>query len=555
MYALLLYLCKLSISLAVVYLFYQLVLRPLTFYQWNRWYLLLYTALCFYIPFIDLMPVLDKSPSSMETMVYLVPNINSIIPEASWFESLEYWDYLILMFGIGVVIFIVKFLVQIFSLYRLKKKATLIHDESVKMYDVPIEGLQPFSFGKNIFLNTDMHSSEDLEKIVAHEFVHVAQKHSIDVLWVELLCIVQWYNPFVWLIKRSVKQNLEFIADQNIVNTGLDKKEYQYLLLKVIGNKQFSITNNFNFQSLKNRIKMMNKLRSTKIHLTKFLFMLPVVALLLLSFRNQIKEIVVKTDKETLFNEQLPYQKPDLITSTVISKKSIKNQKQKAFVIKDTVPKGNGKIVIKGDTLILRGGSGTILRNPLYVIDGKAFFNENDISNIDAKNIESITVLKDKAAVELYGENGKNGVIIIDLKRPISSDTLVEKVVVGKAKSKSINNDFREVVVAGHPKGNELKEVRIEDIKYNISRSEGYKASGNGEGKTSIVVRGRSQKSSLDNYKEALIIVDGEPMTRSKFDKINPDTIVEIEVLKEASAQKYYGNKGKNGVLVITTRK
>ncbi len=97
-----------------------------------------------------------------------------------------------------------------------------------------------------------MHSGEDLEEIIRHEFVHVKQKHTIDIMWCELLCMLNWFNPFVWMLRHNVKQNLEFIADNKVLQSGLDRKEYQYLLLKVMGNRQFAFTNHFNFSSLKN---------------------------------------------------------------------------------------------------------------------------------------------------------------------------------------------------------------------------------------------------------------------------------------------------------------
>jgi beta-lactamase regulating signal transducer with metallopeptidase domain len=94
--------------------------------------------------------------------------------------------------------------------------------------------------------------------------VHVRQKHTVDILLAELLTIVNWYNPFVWLIRYSIRQNLEFIADCEVLKKGLDKKSYQYHLLSVMGQVEYKLANNFNFSSLKKRIVMMNKLRSAR---------------------------------------------------------------------------------------------------------------------------------------------------------------------------------------------------------------------------------------------------------------------------------------------------
>ena len=132
---------------------------------------------------------------------------------------------------------------------------------------------------------------DELKEIIRHEFIHVKQKHTLDIIWGELLCILNWYNPIAWLIRKSIRQNLEFIADNKVLQSGIDKKEYQYLLLKVIGVSHFSIATQFNFSSLKKRIAMMNKIKSARVHLLKFLFMLPLIAVLLLAFRNKFNEI------------------------------------------------------------------------------------------------------------------------------------------------------------------------------------------------------------------------------------------------------------------------
>jgi hypothetical protein len=144
----------------------------------------------------------------------------------------------------------------------------------------------PFSFGNAIFINQHRHTEAELQEIIRHEFVHIRQRHTIDVLFTELLCILNWYNPAAWGLRRAVRQNLEFIADNEVLQSGLDKQTYQYLLLNVMGQPQFRIATPFNFSSLKNRIVMMNKMKSAKAHLVKFLFMLPLLAVLLLSFRN-----------------------------------------------------------------------------------------------------------------------------------------------------------------------------------------------------------------------------------------------------------------------------
>jgi beta-lactamase regulating signal transducer with metallopeptidase domain len=303
------YLFKLTICLAMVYLFYHFLLRRLTFYHHNRWYLSVYTLLSFFIPFINISPVLEKNKLADNKIVQLFPNVNILNVDDSHISNSAFpaenswtrWDWILLIFSLGFLILITRFLFQYLSFYRMRRQAQLISDKGMKLYQVN-KTIIPFSFGRSIFINRARHNEQDLEEIIRHEFVHVKQRHTIDIIWAEFLCAVNWFNPFAWLLSRAIRENLEFIADNKVVESGIDKKQYQYLLLKVIGIPEFSIASQFNFSSLKKRIAMMNKVRTAKLQLLKSLFILPVIAVLLLAFRNNIQrntssaQTIIKTD-------------------------------------------------------------------------------------------------------------------------------------------------------------------------------------------------------------------------------------------------------------------
>jgi beta-lactamase regulating signal transducer with metallopeptidase domain len=307
------YLLKLSFSLAVVFLFYHLVLRKLTFYNWNRWYLLGYTLLSFLIPFIDITPMLQQQEWTENGFIQWVPVIDpqqAIVTtgvSTATASSISVWTIISAVFISGALFMLVRLIVQLVSFRRIIKKSELISATNMKIYQVN-DSIIPFSFGNSIFINRNLHSEEELQDIIRHEFVHVRQRHSIDIIWGELLCLLNWYNPFAWLLKRSIRQNLEFVADNKVLENGIGKKQYQYLLLKVIGNSQFSIANQFNFSSLKKRIAMMNKMKTARVHVIRFLFVLPLLFVLLVAFRNRYmdtdKEPVIRTavivvDKDT----------------------------------------------------------------------------------------------------------------------------------------------------------------------------------------------------------------------------------------------------------------
>ena len=117
---------------------------------------------------------------------------------------------------------------------------------------------------------------------MTHELAHCRQRHSVDILFTELFAIAFWVNPFVWLLKREVRLNLEYLADNNVLANGTDSKEYQYHLLGLAYRKNVAtISNNFNVLPLKKRIKMMNKKRTKKIAKAKYALYIPLAAMLL----------------------------------------------------------------------------------------------------------------------------------------------------------------------------------------------------------------------------------------------------------------------------------
>lgn len=330
------YLLKISISLAVVWLFYQLLLRRLTFYNCNRWFLVGYSALAFFIPLIDISPALERTALMQSDMVQLIPVVHHFTNDEKTF-ALTIWDWVYILFAAGCIALLIRLIIQHVSFLRLRQSARLLLESPIKVYQVN-ERIMPFSFGNAIFINQEQHTDEELREIVRHEFVHVRQKHSIDMLFAEWLCILNWYNPFAWLIRNAIRQNLEYIADNKVVQNGIDKKEYQYLLLKVIGVSHYSIATNFNFSSLKNRIAMMNKMESGKVHLIKFLFALPLIAAMLLAFRDRlIPPATNKTSNgEVIVQDTIPKQRSGQ-PGAVSSKDSLNR-----YGVKITITKPDG---------------------------------------------------------------------------------------------------------------------------------------------------------------------------------------------------------------------
>jgi hypothetical protein len=286
------YFIKFSLSLSFLYLFYHLFLRKLTFYTWNRWYLLTYSLITFFIPFINVNPIVENQEIKEVKIIDLIPSISNyteklsnIVPIQKEAHGINAWTILLSILIGGSFVMLARLCVQLLSIWKMKRNATLINTVEGPIYQVN-QRIIPFSFGNSIFMNPDLHTEIEIQGIVLHEYVHVKQRHSVDILIGELMCIVNWYNPFAWLIRYAIRQNLEFIADHLLIHQGLDRKTYQYHLLKVVGTPLYRITNNFNLASLKKRIAMMNAIKSTKLQLLKFLFVLPILSILLLAFRD-----------------------------------------------------------------------------------------------------------------------------------------------------------------------------------------------------------------------------------------------------------------------------
>jgi len=298
------YVLKVSIGMMVVSVFYHVVLRKYTFFNWNRWYLLGYSLLTFLIPFINIDHTLKQVELADHAVVQAIPVVQNFAVVQAHAQPVpvekipvSYSDIVLFMLLAGGLVMLMRVVLALFSYYKLKSKAQLISEGDVKVFQVE-KNITPFSFGNSIFLNRNLHDDVDLKEIMLHEFVHVKQKHTIDIILSEVLCILNWYNPFAWMIRSAIRQNLEYIADRAVLENGVDAKAYQYLLLKVVGVPEFRIANQFNFSSLKERIIMMNKMKTARIQLIRFLFVLPLISVLLVAFRSEVKDQFTKTAAE-----------------------------------------------------------------------------------------------------------------------------------------------------------------------------------------------------------------------------------------------------------------
>ncbi len=202
---------------------------------------------------------------------------------------------------LGSLFFAFRLIMQIVSIVRIRRRCREKVISGYKILDASHE-ITPFSFFNWIIVNTDAHSEEELQQILIHESTHVRQWHSADVLLGELLSVFFWWNPTVWLLKREIAINLEYLADNDVLQHGVNSREYQYYLLKLTYHETaVPLSNHFNVSQLKQRITMMNKTQSPALKLAKYLAVIPLVMLLITlnSCLNKEKQTDEKSNDQT----------------------------------------------------------------------------------------------------------------------------------------------------------------------------------------------------------------------------------------------------------------
>lgn len=280
------YLLKVNVAFVLFYAFYRLFFYKDTFFKLRRAILLAFFGLALFYPLLNIQDwVRQQEP--IADVIYMY---SAMLPEATAkadaAASVDWHGWLLGSLGFiywGIVAFLCgRFLVQLSSILWLAHTS-----ERVVIHETPVYALRkaagPFSFFRMVFLHPESHSDKETDEILTHECTHVSQWHSIDVILSEMMCMACWFNPFVWLLKREVRHNLEYLADNTVIQSGYDSKSYQYHLLGLAHHQSVTtLYNSFNVLHLKNRIMMMNKKRSPGIVRTKYLIFIPLVGILML---------------------------------------------------------------------------------------------------------------------------------------------------------------------------------------------------------------------------------------------------------------------------------
>ncbi|MFA5209575.1 MAG: M56 family metallopeptidase [Proteiniphilum sp.] len=404
MESLLYYLLRASISMALLYGFYKLFLGKNTFHAINRFVLIAIALLTVLLPLcrFNFIPDLGRVTLSDHPSWDLSDIPVSEFSSMSATQQLFPWrELLFVVFVVGFLIALVRYLIgffQIIGIIRNSHKEKL-NDGSTLCLSV--KDIAPFSWMNYVVLH-GKGVPEENRTIIQHEQAHIHLKHSFDMLFIDLFTSFFWFNPFSWLLRREIQSVHEYQADAQVLNEGVEIKQYQLLLIrKSVGEQKFALANNFRQRDLHKRIQMMMKQKSDKQTKWSYVAVFPLLFLVM---------VALSVPK---LNASIP--------DKAIEKSHEKAVKEGESIIlsEDFVEFSNGslelgkvRIVAKDDSIAVAAKVGA---QPLYIVDGKEVAS---LSEFDPEQIESIEVLK-QHATDKFGERGKEGVIHITTKKVV----------------------------------------------------------------------------------------------------------------------------------------
>jgi hypothetical protein len=401
------FLIKASTGTILFYLVYWLFLRNETFHNANRWYLLSALFISVLIPLFPVHYTLFVDQGNTSNLFVAIPDTFKHIPvlneQPQISGSFNWQQAILLVYFTGAAIFLLRLLTQTIILIQLMLKNRIKPIEGIRIVENEKYGL-PFSFFNVVFINPKFHKQENLPEILAHEKVHIRENHWFDLLFIELLTVIFWFNPFIWFFERSIKQNHEYLADKGVLAQGHPVGRYQALLInQLMGMQIIGVTNNLNFALNTNRLKMMTKKKKNRFGGIKFLWVLPALALLLFAFAEPVYK-VNNTEAENPVSTLQQGEKEFIMKGRVVQEET-----------GDPLP--GASVIIKGTTvgtISNKDGNFTLVEpNPKKGENG-GYYTDVVISYV-GRETKSITLssVDDKFEISVPDIKMKEGVIVI----------------------------------------------------------------------------------------------------------------------------------------------
>ena len=493
------YFLKSSGLLLLFFMAYHFMLRKETFFNSNRWFLLGGLLTSAFLPLLVFTKTIwvDPAPNTIDW---------SNIPITTVVEEHHTAAYLYLalvgMYCMGITGLLIKFAFDFYSLNTLFKDKIVHKQGHFKFIDIA-ENIAPFSFYNTIVYNSSLYSAAELENIIEHEKVHGEQHHSTDLLISRLFCIVFWFNPFVWLYKKAILQNLEFIADSEASKKLSDKKAYQITLLKITTQENcIAITNHFYQSLIKKRIVMLNKNQSNKRNSWKYALVAPALVAFVLLFQIE----VVAQEKESEFTIKSGATKVELHVTSNSTEKELNAEKD--FFKKE--------------------------------FDLEMYF-----SKIKINKSNEITAIK----VELKDKSGIKKVYQIDENLPIKPFNIYAE----KDPNNKLNFGFSANLNDNRHLKNHFDHINTlnSNKKEIVNNNDPNEISSPAESTSSWSVTTMNK-----NGKEYLVVINGKRQSKGNPIKLPLNEEIDTQkILEPKEAVSKYGKEGKTGAFEITTKK
>jgi TonB family protein len=537
------YILKSSVCLAAFYLFYRLLLSRETFHRFNRVALLSILLLSCLLPLVEV--TVEKQTEVHQTMMTLeqwlmladMMNTAEAMDLQAEEVTVTWIQVALLVYLAGILFFALRngySLLKLGGLLKSGRKENLSKytgdGEKVTLI-VHEHDIAPFSWMKYIVI-----SKKDLDEngreILIHELAHIQNRHSWDLLVADICIFFQWFNPASWLLKQELQNIHEYEADETVIEKGVDAKQYQLLLIKkAVGTRLYSMANSFNHSKLKKRITMMLKEKSNPWAKLKYLYMLPVAAIAVTAFaRPEISETA----------EEISAVKVNDLTAIVEAKvtKTIEEAVQVSTVLKDTAKPVEVKYIPAevGDKLQGSPVFEMVEQMPEFPGGGMSAALEYIQKNMQYPESAKENGTQGRVTVQFVVDKAGN-VTEPKVLRPVDKELDAEAIRLVKSMPKW---------KPGMQKG---QAVAVKFTMPVLFRLEG------GEMKNSqVAVSSKSTDFFIEGMDVPLYVVDGKEVTSSIMSALNVNKIEAMTVLKNESATELYGEKGKNGVILITLK-
>ena len=434
----LIYDLKVAVLLAVFYMFYRVLLSHDTLHRLNRVVLLTTAVASFVLPLCVI--------TMHETVVVNAAaghiSLGELSASVEEEPSLTFWQMLLpAVYIIGVVMTLAYTLVSVLKVWLLICSCERYSQDDGTIVCVTDKDVSPFSWMRYIVLSRQDYESPN-PAIMAHERGHIRQRHSLDVLLVDTLTVLQWFNPAMWMLRQDLRAIHEYEADAAVLSQGINMRQYQYLLIqKAVVTCGYSVANGITHSTLKNRITMMlNNKKSTRKSMFKLLALLPIVGIALALNAETVTDYVYEQPQKKVVK------KGRKAGQIKVGAKTIEVKTDEGTYTGENVMMEIGEADF-GDNQLIVIDTVANQSDPLIIIDGKRVTNA-ELEALNPKTIDHVDVLKEKAAVEVYGEEGKNGVIIITTKGEkilILGEAKVDSTVIQYKAKMETTSEFPEV--------------------------------------------------------------------------------------------------------------